>query len=249
MRVPEEAGPGNAKVTLSFAAWKQGKVASATLEVPVVAATPGKGAGPRPAQTGSSNNLKQIGLALHNYEAAHGHFPPGAIYSKDGKPLLSWRVAILPFIGQETLYRQFKLDEPWDSPHNMKLLDKMPPVFDPPGKSEGHRTHYRVFTGPGTIFDGPKGARVGDITDGTTNTIMAVEAKEGVPWTKPDELPYDPKKPLPALGGLSRDGFHVLLADASVRLLSPRVPEEILRALITSSGAEKIKGRAPARPK
>src|SRR5207249_2796575 len=77
-------------------------------------------------RTVSQNNLKQIGLAMHNYHDTYRHFPPQALTDKNGKPLLSWRVAVLPFIEQDNLYRQFKLDEPWDSEHNRKLLERMP---------------------------------------------------------------------------------------------------------------------------
>src|SRR5262249_33673006 len=153
---------GNAKVTLSFAAWKEGKVAPATLEVPVVAAgpkaarpvpessrpAPAKEAAPAEAAAGgaddrvaaaqnrmaSANNLKQITRAMHISPDNHTPSPPAAIFRKDGKALLSWRVAILPYIEQDELYKQFKLDEPWDSPHNKKLLDKMPELYAAPGQ-------------------------------------------------------------------------------------------------------------------
>jgi RNA polymerase sigma factor (sigma-70 family) len=78
------------------------------------------------------NNLKQIGLAMHTYREAHGRFPAPAILGKDGKPLLSWRVAILPYIVEDGLYQSFKLDEPWDSPHNKRLLERMPGLYAPP---------------------------------------------------------------------------------------------------------------------
>lgn len=186
----------------------------------------------------SQNNLKQIGLAFHNHHDRYGSFPPSAIYSADEKtPLLSWRVAILPFLGQETLYRQFKLDEPWDSEHNKKLLEKMPAVY-----GTGTTTHYRVFTGPLTVFDGPRRMNLVGLIDGTSNTILAVEAFDAVPWTKPDELPYDPQKPLPKLGGKPHeDGFNILLCDGSVRFLKNDTPEKLLRALVTAKGTEVIR--------
>ena len=70
------------------------------------------------------NNMKQIGLALHNSHDAQGGFPAPAITSKDGKPLLSWRVKILPYIEEKKLYEDFHLDEPWNSPHNLTLLHR-----------------------------------------------------------------------------------------------------------------------------
>ena len=121
----------------------------------------------------SMDNLKNLGLAMHNYHATDGTFPPAAVYSKDGKPLLSWRVLLLPYLEQNDLFRQFKLDEPWDGPTNKKLLAKMPEIYAIPRDKakQSHATAYQVFTGAGTIFPGPKASRVADITDGTSNTI------------------------------------------------------------------------------
>src|SRR5205807_1793185 len=116
---------------------------------------------------------------------------------------LSWRVALLPYLEQNPLYKAFKLDEPWDSAHNKTLLAQMPELFAPvAGKTkEPLSTYYQVFTGPGTVFDGPKGLRlVADIPDGTSNTILIVEAGEAVAWTRPEDVPYSPKKDLPKLG-------------------------------------------------
>src|SRR5262249_3525398 len=125
-----------------------------------------------------ANNLKQIGLAMHNYHDANGAFPPAALYDKDGKALLSWRGLLLPYVEKDNLYQQFKVDEPWDSPHNKKLLARMPPVYKHPNvkKTSPGGTFYQVAVGKGTIFDGKRGLRITDITDGTSNTIMVAEA-------------------------------------------------------------------------
>jgi hypothetical protein len=191
------------------------------------------------ARTQSANNLKQITLAMHNYHDSTGAFPPSAIYDKDGKPSLSWRVLILPYIEQDGLYRKFKLNEAWDSPHNIKLLKFMPKVYATPAARTPHgSTHYRVFVGNGAAFEGKRGMRIPDFTDGTSNTILVVEADEAVPWTKPEELPYDPKKPLPKLGSIYRNGFLAALADGSVRTISKSITEKTLRAAITRNGGE-----------
>jgi hypothetical protein len=156
---------------------------------------------------------------------------------------LSWRVAILPFIEQFALYRQFKLDEPWDSEHNKKLLARMPRVYAPRvGTTKvAHGTFYRVFTGPHTPFN-PAGTRRGLVSlgarfpagfpDGTSNTFLVVEASEAVPWTKPDELAYDAKKAVPKLGGQFPGTFLAAFADGSVRVIRSTIDEKTLRLLI-----------------
>jgi hypothetical protein len=205
----------------------------------------------------SVNNLKQIMLALQIFHDTYKTLPPAAICDKKtGKPLLSWRVAILPYMEQVNLYKQFKMDEPWDSPHNKKLADTIVPVFAPPGakSGEGSRTYYRAFLASPdsqikTAWEmkpnkdamfGATGAGLRGITDGSTNTLGVVEAAEATPWTKPEPLPYDAKKPLPKLGGLFKDGFNAGMMDASVRFISNRIDETSLRALITANGGEII---------
>ena len=183
----------------------------------------------------STNNLKMLGLAMHNYEATYNTgFPPVAISDKKtGKPLLSWRVALLPYLEEDNLYRQFKLDEPWDSEHNMKLAAKMPKIYSHPTKNKpgDNKTHYQVFYGNGAVFEMNKGTRFPLITDGLSNTIMTVEAEEPVIWTKPEDLPFDPKKDLPRLlsiNGRTTVGF----CDGSVRSISSGIKPETLKLLI-----------------
>src|SRR5947209_10873341 len=118
----------------------------------------------------SMNNLKWIGLALHNYHDTHGSFPSPAIYSKEGQPLLSWRVSILPFLDENELYSEFRLDEPWDSPNNLSLLSKMPKFYAPPtGKppKEPFATYYQVFVGPSAAFEYKTTFTFASFTDGT----------------------------------------------------------------------------------
>jgi Protein of unknown function (DUF1559) len=179
----------------------------------------------------SANNLKQIGLAMHNFHDTYGHLPM-AILDKNGKPLLSWRVAILPFIEQDNLYRQIKLDEAWDSDHNKKFLAKMPNIYKSTrAKAAADETFYRVFVGNGAMFDKKERVGFNKITDGLSNTIMAIEAGESVPWTKPDELEYDPKN-LPELGGILNGNFHALFGDGYVRYFRKGKKAESLRRMI-----------------
>jgi hypothetical protein len=198
----------------------------------------------------SVNNLKQIGIALHNFGDTYKRLPPPAICSKAGKPLLSWRVAILPFIEQNALYKEFKLDEPWDSAHNKKLLEKMPQVYATPGvkTKHPHTTFYQAIVGPGAAWEltprpnilfNAEGVRwPAGFTDGTSNTILVVETGEAVPWTRPDDVRYDPKKKLPKLGGVFKAGFHVVMADGSVRIIGSGVGEDTLRAAITRNAGD-----------
>src|SRR5690606_35040423 len=143
-------------------------------------------------RTQSSNNLKQLMLALLNYESVYNQLPAHAIYSEDGKPLLSWRVAILPYIEEQALYEQFHLDEPWDSEHNKQLISQMPQFYLCPSvpldPKEG-KTTYLAPVGKDLYFDGTKdGMQLRKITDGTSNTIAIVDADDdaAVIWTKPD---------------------------------------------------------------
>jgi RNA polymerase sigma factor (sigma-70 family) len=189
----------------------------------------------------SQNNLKQIALAFHNYHDTYQGFPAGAIYSKNGKPLLSWRVAILPFLEQDAMYKQFKLDEPWDSEHNKKLIAMMPRTYELPGKkAEKGQTFYRVFTGKDTMFPGTKGLSLAKVTDGTSNTLLAVEAAESAVWTKPEELAYADNAALPKLGGYFTGGFNVAFCDGSVRFVSQGVDEKVLRLLIKTNDGQVI---------
>jgi serine/threonine protein kinase len=196
----------------------------------------------------SQNNLREFGIAMHNVASAQLTMPPAAITDpQSGKPLLSWRVAILPYIEQDPLYKQFHLNEAWDSPHNIELLSQMPKVYTIPGtKAKEGYTFYQVFVGPGTPFDtrfasrggafGIKGPRMpASFPDGTSLTILIAEAAEAVPWTKPEDLAYDPKWPLPKLGGAFRHGFNVVMADGAVVFVSNNVSEQTLRNAITAN--------------
>jgi prepilin-type processing-associated H-X9-DG protein len=192
----------------------------------------------------SANNLRQIGLAMHMYYDKHKHLPASASYDKQGKPLLSWRVHLLPFLEQNALYQEFHLDEPWDSPHNKKLIARLPPIYHCPSSKVGDegKTVYLAPLGKQTMFPGPKGLLFRDVTDGLSNTILIVEAADdhGVIWTRPDDLKYNPEQPLKGLLGQHADGFNILLADGSVHFLSAAINPDTLRALFTRNGGEVV---------
>lgn len=189
----------------------------------------------------SVNNMKQLALAFHNYASVHQKFPPAVLLGPDGKTPHSWRVAILPYIDQESLYKRYKLDEPWDGPNNIKLVDQMPAAYSASGASGAPGVaSYFALTGPDTIFADTKGTGFSQITDGTSNTILLVEAKRDIPWTKPEDIPYDPKAPLPELGGYFENGFNAALGDGSIRFLKSTLNPNTLRALITKAGGEVV---------
>ncbi len=202
----------------------------------------------------SQVSLRQIGAALRHYHDVYGRLPPAVVRGKDGSPLYSWRVALLPFLEAQDLYDQFRPDEPWDGPHNKHLAEETPPCYrphlagsDPPGL-----TRYQVFVGPGTAFE-RDGLTWADFPAGLARTILVAEAGEPVPWSKPSDLAYDPDKPLPPLGGLfdkpvhvlcydvkRTPGFNACFADGSVRFLRSTTEEATIRALITRNGGQKI---------
>lgn len=193
----------------------------------------------------SSNNLKQIMLALHNYHDVYGHFPPAISRDDDGNPLLSWRVAILPFVEQQALYEEFHLDEPWDSEHNIQLLERMPSIFaDPSVPPMPGMTTYHAVVGENYCFspDGP--IRFRDITDGTSNTIAVFEGNPAVavPWSQPSDAEIDPEDPLSVMGGVRAGGFNVAFTDGSVRFIAESIDLEMLLALLTRNGGEVVGG-------
>ena len=191
-----------------------------------------------------TNNLKQIALAYHNVHAATNAFPAPAIMSADGKPLLSWRVAILPYVDQQELYNKFKLDEPWDSPHNKALIKEMPQVYLCPDRKDAEpgTTTYRVFVGDGALFQEGAGTPLQAVTDGTSNTILVAESAEAVPWTKPDDLKFDPdaKPSLYGAGSPHKGGFNAAMADGSVRFIKNTINPITWKAVITRAGGEVI---------
>ena len=200
----------------------------------------------------STNNLRQLLLAMHTYHDTFSKFPAQASRGKDGKKLLSWRVHVLPFVEQGDLYEQFHLDEPWDSEHNKRLIAKMPPVFAAQSLSAEQvkkgMTNYLVPVGPKTVFEGPEGISLTKITDGTSNTIAIVQAapEHAVEWTRPDDWNVDFSKPLAGLRGKPKEGekgpagFNAALCDGSVRFISYAVDWDLLRKLLQKDDGEVV---------
>jgi hypothetical protein len=201
-------------------------------------------------RTESANNMKRIGVAMHQHQDVQG-FIPNNSYAPDGRPLLSWRVHILPYLGEEGLYRQFNLNEPWDGPTNRKLISQMPKIYGTAEmrKTSGEgKTYYRGFSHQGAIFEKPRAKGLppnrltfGNILDGMTNTIAVVEAGEAVEWTKPDDIDFGPGRPLPPLGaGRKGDQVIVLMLDGSFRIVRKTAPESAWRGASTYNGGEVV---------
>ena len=204
-----------------------------------------------------SGHVKEIGLAFHNAASVTKDMSmPLAIVNADGLPLLSWRVALLPYLGQEALYREFHLDEPWDSPHNLTLLPRMPGIYVCPSfmipPSEGI-TPYAAAAGPGMFFDAPEpipgtqtiGVSIGAIRDGTSNTILVLELgrNNGVPWTSPQEVMVDIDEAIEVLREtqpIHVGGRTTLFGDGSVRFVSQEIDRQTLRGLLTRDGGEAL---------
>jgi hypothetical protein len=205
------------------------------------------------ARAKSRENLQTIHRLLI---AGPGRVPGGMYDPATGKPGLSWRVDLPRELGDKELESRIALDEGWDSPANKKVLEKVPAILAPVGPvaktTKPGYTFYRLLTGPDTMLPPPRdvppgrnilgfgGLQLANANDGTANTICLVEAGEAVPWTKPEELEYDANGPLPKLGGLFEDGFHVLFCDGTVKFLPRTIGEKTLRALITPNGGEVI---------
>ncbi len=194
------------------------------------------------------NNHKQIAIAMHNYADANGGFPAMAITGKNGEPLLSWRVALLPYLEQQELYEAFRKDEPWDSPHNKPLLARMPAVFTCPSNPlTPGMTCYRAFVGDGALLEKDKPTRLESITDGTENTLMFAESVEPVEWTRPEGLSAKGPGKLP-LGSKHPGGFDAAFSDGSIRFIKSETPQEALKAVITKAGGEVIDPLIGPRP-
>jgi hypothetical protein len=194
------------------------------------------------------NRFKQLAIAMHNYHDVNKHFPPASICDEDGRPLLSWRVAILPYIDQSELYKQFRLDEPWDSPHNRALIERMPAEYaDPDPKfaplaREG-KTTFQVPVSPETVFHDNDGTTIREIIDGTSKTVLVVEVEplRAAVWTKPEDWEVDLRYPRRGVERTDRTNFAAAFADGHVQTIAlDKIDDATLRAILTRSGREVI---------
>ncbi|WP_437184953.1 DUF1559 domain-containing protein [Planctomicrobium sp. SH668] len=195
-------------------------------------------AAPRPTG-GTVDRMKRIGDALFQFELANKHLPALDASGQPNSPQgLSWRVYLLPQLGETLLFQQFKLNEPWDSPHNSQLIERMPPVY---GSNPAGMTRIHVFTGPGAPFQNGIGPKLREFEDGLGNSLMLVEAAESTetPWTQPTGLIFNPENAAAALGDIGND-FLGLTGDNKIK----RIPANAsyLSNLITNKDHQLIPG-------
>lgn len=212
--------------------------------------------------------FRNIAIAMHNYANDFKYLPPVANLSVDNKPLLSWRVHLLPYLEEEELYKKFHLDEPWDSPHNLALLPLMPNCYRMPNYGRAAPvgyTYFQLFVGPGAVFEMGMKRTLGMVTvgDGLSSTVIASLASTPVPWTQPVDISVQKDIPIVLSRAVARypcaiygsfffrneepreaNRIPFLFADGSVRTVVKQVPIEQLWPFITWQGGEKKDGNA-----
>ncbi len=186
------------------------------------------------------NNLKYIGLALHNYHDVYHTFPPAYTVDANGKPLHSWRTLILPFLDQTELYQKIDLSKPWDDPANAEAFKSpLNAFFCPSAHGPRNHTDYLAVIAPQSCLRPLKSATLGEITDGASNTVVVIEAPadQSVPWMSPHDVSVQTLLELNRKSRLSHQGImHALLADGAVRALPVDLPVPARRALTTING-------------
>ena len=199
----------------------------------------------------AQNDLRQVAHAIDQYERANGSRPASAAFlAPDGKPLLSWRVAVLPFLEHGALYAQFELDEPFDGPHNAAVArdHPMPRLYDVPGapappgftRVVGFAAERKGRRVPMPAFDlAAPGLRLADFKDGPFNTVQLVLAETPVPWTAPADLPFEVGANHSALLHWPANWGRttaVATADGKAQLVPADTTPARLQALLTRDG-------------
>lgn len=196
-------------------------------------------------RTQCKNNLKQIGLAMHNYHDTFMVFPAAHFNDSQGKPRVSWRVAILPYIDQAPMYQGISMNESWDGPSNSRFSATMPQTYACPSAPMNRvNTCYATIVGPKSVLGADKCVTIRDIVDGTSNTMLVAEAcMLGIPWMKPQDIDAASFTAVGDPGGVSsfhRAGVHVLMSDGSVHFISSATDPNIVKAMTTRDGGEQI---------
>jgi hypothetical protein len=213
------------------------------------------------------NNMKQIMLGLLNYEAAHGRFPPPYVADANGKPMHSWRVLILPYLEQAQLFKRYRMDEPWDGPHNRKLWDHMPDFYRCPGceacrrsgvmpygNAPSHASTYFAVVGDGTAWSTDRSRTFKELSAGGKHSLMVLEhGGQSFPWTAPIDLTAE--EGVAALtqsdvaghpqvsdswfsACVTQEGRNMGTSDGHVRFVNRLVSERDARVMLDVGGAE-----------
>ena len=192
-------------------------------------------------------NFEQIGLALNRYHEQYGCFPPAYFADEQGRPMHSWRVLLLPFLGQAQIYNDYRFDEPWDGPNNRRLADRTK-IYSCPaenakeGSPEAQFTSYVAVVGPGTAWPGATSVTRNDFHDEPICSLHLAEiARSGIHWMEPRDLNVEKLSltinPKDGEGISSRHpgGAHVLLGEGGVRFAPDTLSEGSLQALLKIS--------------
>ncbi|PQO28742.1 M56 family metallopeptidase [Blastopirellula marina] len=218
-------------------------------------------------RTADMSNLRHLVIAFHNYHDTYGHFPKAVVVDAESGQKRSWRVELLPYLELQDLYEQYRKDEPWDSESNRKLIAQMPPVFGASGSPDRTSASFFAVTGPDTALApvqvkpaaGEEGAKddrtlfeppprptsIGDnptfydCTDGTVHTVLLIQTKKDVPWTKPEDVTLE-EADAAKLGGFHPGGFIAALCDGSARFFSNNVDPKIWNCLLIRNDGEII---------
>jgi len=190
-------------------------------------------------------NLKKIGMALRAYHDSCGSFPPVATYDNRGKAMLSWRILLLPYLDEDSLYQRFDLSDSWDGENNLELLSEMPKVFRCPfdPKAESFMTSYLAVSGQETVFPPQRCVRIQEVKDGPSLTIAIIEiASSRIPWTKPWDVAFEDASPSPRSLPSPRNwgARSVLLVDGTTRIVSDATDPFVWRSLLTIHGSEAL---------
>jgi hypothetical protein len=191
------------------------------------------------------NNLKQIGLGLHNYHDVYGAMPAAHLNDVKGEPKLSWRVSILPFIDEAPRYNLYSFNDAWDAGPNAPLLNPLPMAYGCPAyERKSPTTCYAAITGESTVLGAGKCVKMAQITDGTSNTLAVVEAcKLNIPWMKPQDIDATTITSFGTPDGASGNhkmGIPILMTDGSVRVVQSTLDPATVKALISRNGNEQI---------
>jgi type II secretory pathway pseudopilin PulG len=195
-------------------------------------------------QTASRNNLMQIGLGIHNYHDVYNTLPAPMLPDKDGRPSISWRVSLLPFIEQTPLFDRYDSNNPWDAPSNAFVRSQRLKIYESPtaGEKTPGKTNYVVVVGQNTAFRPNQNTNFGKIVDGTSNTIFVLEiANSDIEWSEPRDLDLNTlvfaKSAPPGAKNVVVAGTYVLLGDGStVRLPRELTVEQLKKYLNPSDG-------------